>query len=71
MRLPALYGSKTLQKWRKETWKPLLPCELFFLIKRKKDPAALTSHSASLAMLWELGFRSPEKEKRFSKGSKP
>ena len=40
----------------------------FSLLKGKKIPAALTSHSASLAMLWELGFRSPEKEKKVFKG---
>lgn len=40
----------------------------FSLLIGKKIPAALTSHSASLAMLWELGFRSPEKEKKVFKG---
>ena len=33
-----------------------------------KTPAELTSHSGSLALLWELGFRSPEKEKKIFKG---
>lgn len=31
-------------------------------------PLALQSHSASLEMLWELGFRSPQKEKQVVKG---
>ena len=33
-----------------------------------KTPAELSSHSSSLALLWELGFRSPEKEKKIFKG---
>ena len=33
------------------------------------DPA-LTTHSGSLQMLWDLGFRSPQKEKRLVKGIK-
>lgn len=40
----------------------------FTLLKGKKVPEELTTHSGSLAMLWELGFRSPEKEKRVFKG---
>lgn len=40
----------------------------FSLEKGKKNPAELSTHSASLALLWELGFRSPEKEKRIFKG---
>ena len=40
----------------------------FSLAKGKKIPAALTTHSGSLALLWELGFRSPEKEKKVFKG---
>ena len=32
--------------------------------KGVKTPAELSSHSSSLALLWELGFRSPEKEKK-------
>ena len=32
--------------------------------KGVKTPAELFSHSSSLALLWELGFRSPEKEKK-------
>lgn len=31
-------------------------------------PAALQTHSATLEMLWELGFRSPQKEKKVLKG---
>lgn len=34
-------------------------------------PPALRSHSASLSMLWELGFRSPEKEKKVFRGIQP
>jgi DNA ligase (NAD+) len=33
-----------------------------------KTPAELSTHSDSLALLWNLGFRSPEKEKRIFKG---
>lgn len=40
----------------------------FSLIKGKKTPAELTNHSGSLKMLWELGFRSPENEKKVFKG---
>ena len=40
----------------------------FSLLKGKKIPAELTTHAGSLTMLWELGFRSPEKEKRVFKG---
>ena len=36
--------------------------------KGVKTPAELFSHSSSLALLWELGFRSPEKEKKIFKG---
>lgn len=36
--------------------------------KGVKTPAELSSHSSSLALLWELGFRSPEKEKKIFKG---
>lgn len=32
-----------------------------------KDPAVMT-HSGTLQMLWDLGFRSPQKEKRIVKG---
>lgn len=31
-------------------------------------PVGLTTHAGSLKLLWELGFRSPEKEKRVFKG---
>ena len=34
--------------------------------KGKPVPAELKTHSGSLGLLWELGFRSPEKEKRIS-----
>ncbi len=40
----------------------------YSLAKGKKIPPGLTNHSASLEMLWELGFRSPEKEKKLFKG---
>lgn len=36
----------------------------FSLLKGRKIPVALSTHAASLKMLWDLGFRSPEKEKR-------
>jgi len=42
----------------------------FSLSKGKKIPQELTTHSDSLSMLWELGFRSPEKEKKIFKGIK-
>ncbi len=37
-------------------------------IRGKKIAAALDQHAGSLEILWELGFRSPEKEKRVFKG---
>ncbi len=40
----------------------------FSLQKGKKIPAGLQTHSGSLALLWDLGFRSPEKEKKVFKG---
>ena len=40
----------------------------YTLLKGKKIPDTLKNHSASLEMLWELGFRSPQKEKRIFKG---
>jgi DNA ligase (NAD+) len=40
----------------------------FALEKNKKFPSELLTHSASLSLLWELGFRSPEKEKKVFKG---
>ncbi len=40
----------------------------FSLAKGKKMPAELETHSASLRMLWNLGFRSPEKEKKVIRG---
>ena len=40
----------------------------FSLLKTKTIPEELTTHSGSLAMLWDLGFRSPEKEKKVFKG---
>jgi DNA ligase (NAD+) len=40
----------------------------FNLAKGKKVPPELLTHSSSLTMLWDLGFRSPEKEKKIFKG---
>ena len=40
----------------------------YSLMKGKKIPSELTTHSGSLAMLWELGFRSPQKEKKVFTG---
>ena len=39
----------------------------YSLKKGNKIPPELTTHSGSLSMLWQLGFRSPEKEKRVFK----
>ncbi len=39
----------------------------FSLVKGKKTPEAMQSHAGSLKMLWDLGFRSPEKEKKLFK----
>lgn len=38
------------------------------LLPGKKMPDALTTHSGSLELLWELGFRSPFKEMKVLKG---
>ena len=40
----------------------------FSLATGKKIPKALTHHSDSISLLWEMGFRSPEKEKKIFKG---
>ena len=40
----------------------------YTLLKGKKIPEGLKKHSASLEMLWDLGFRSPQKEKKVFKG---
>jgi len=40
----------------------------FSLARGKKIPAELDTHSGSLNLLWELGFRSPQKEKKIFKG---
>jgi DNA ligase (NAD+) len=40
----------------------------FSLAKGKKIPAELTHHATSLKLLWDLGFRSPEKEKKVFRG---
>ncbi|MES2328329.1 MAG: NAD-dependent DNA ligase LigA [Bacteroidota bacterium] len=39
--------------------------------KFKIQNSKLNTHSGSLKMLWDLGFRSPEKEKRVVKGIQP
>ena len=43
----------------------------FTTLRGKKVDEALTKHSGSLEMLWELGFRSPQKEKKVFKGIEP
>ena len=43
----------------------------FTTLRGKKIDEALTKHSGSLEMLWELGFRSPQKEKKVFKGIEP
>jgi DNA ligase (NAD+) len=43
----------------------------FTLLKGKQSPKELTTHSGSLEMLWDLGFRSPQKEKKVFKGIQP
>jgi DNA ligase (NAD+) len=40
----------------------------YTVLKGKETPKALTTHSGSLEMLWDLGFRSPQKEKKVFKG---
>lgn len=40
----------------------------YSLLKGKKLPVELSTHSGSLKLLWDLGFRSPEKEKKIFKG---
>lgn len=40
----------------------------YSLLKGKKTPAELTTHEGSITLLWELGFRSPEKEKKVFTG---
>ena len=43
----------------------------FSSLKSKKISDKLKHHSDSLEMLWDLGFRSPEKEKKIFKGIEP
>ena len=43
----------------------------YSLARGKKNPAMLGTHSGSLEMLWELGFRSPQHEKKLFKGIEP
>ena len=38
------------------------------LMAKKPYPAKLNTHAGALEMLWELGFRSPQKEKKVLKG---
>jgi DNA ligase (NAD+) len=40
----------------------------FTMVKGKKIPAEMQTHAGSLRMLWDLGFRSPEKEKKVVRG---
>lgn len=40
----------------------------YVLHNKKEMPAQLATHGGSLKFLWELGFRSPEKEKKVVKG---
>ena len=41
----------------------------YYTLNKGADlPAALTTHAGSLKLLWELGFRSPEKEKKVFRG---
>lgn len=40
----------------------------YTLLPRKQLPKELQTHSGSLEMLWNLGFRSPQKEKKILKG---
>lgn len=40
----------------------------YTLLKGKKIPAELTTHEGSIHLLWDLGFRSPEKEKKVFTG---
>ncbi len=40
----------------------------YTLLPGKKNSKQLLTHSGSLEMLWELGFRSPQKEKKVLKG---
>ncbi len=40
----------------------------YSLAKGKKTPVELTTHSGSLKLLWDLGFRSPEKERKVFTG---
>ncbi|MDB5210927.1 MAG: ligA, partial [Sediminibacterium sp.] len=40
-------------------------------VNQHPSSSILSSHSGSLKMLWDLGFRSPEKEKRVVKGIQP
>ena len=40
----------------------------YTLLPGKKAPKELLKHAGSLEMLWELGFRSPQKEKKVLKG---
>jgi len=41
----------------------------FYTLKKgKKPPKELINHSGSLQLLWDLGFRSPQKEKKVLKG---
>lgn len=40
----------------------------YTLLPGKSEPAILQTHAGSLDLLWEMGFRSPQKEKKVLKG---
>jgi DNA ligase (NAD+) len=40
----------------------------YTLLPNKRIPEALKTHSGALELLWDLGFRSPQKEKKVIKG---
>lgn len=40
----------------------------YTLIKGQKIPKELSNHSGSLQLLWDLGFRSPQRERKILKG---
>jgi DNA ligase (NAD+) len=40
----------------------------FTLLPGKKEPSELKTHAGSLELLWQLGFRSPQQEKKVIKG---
>lgn len=61
MKDPAEVGRRRLEAF-------LYNVSYYHLADDEKFPQALTSHSGSLQMLWDCGFRSPQKEKKVVKG---